>query len=734
MLTISHIVTGRMAQRPWQRLRLWSVGLAAALLVVGALLASPERLAMSERLDPLWQAEALISLGQYREALALLEGLETEGLDSSEVRKILLQRAVCQKFLGRYGEALAGFQALERKFDLIEDYLVFWQGECFEALDRPDDAVSAYTRVLQMESPSLLKDSAVLRAADLRLAQGRAEDAAGLFRHLLGISGQEVRAMVGLVKALEAVGDSAEARKVRLQLVRGYPEAPQTAAALKQMAPLKGVQERFYGAVAYLENKKHRKAAGLFRKIIRDASDRSWRGRAQYELGQVYFKLRDYRTAERAFQKAHRTYGVPKALFDLGRCSVRLGRDVQAAERFEEFARLYPSYTGAAEALWNAAMANERRGGYRQARKIFLKLVARYPRSEFADKGRWRAGFALYKTRDYKEAARTFLRLSRNTSETYLRDQGFYWAGKCYLRSGQEEVGAFWTQRATEGFPTSYYSARARAVLGVTSDIFPAVSDVDPAAAGEAYRPSVYLLKGDVLAALGLYRLAEREYMRAGRVHKNNLFALGDLLQRYERIGSMFLALRVSNLMIDVERRQGIPMTLASFRRLYPTYYWGEISRTARELDLNPNLILAIIRQESAFNEDALSPAGARGLMQVMPTTGRRVARKIRLKGFSVDDLWQAQTSIRLGGRHLSDHLRYFDRSKDRQLGLALSAYNAGLKAARRWSRRLPKGDVDEFVESIPYRETRNYVKLVYRNYQVYSYLQGEDRVQDRAH
>ena len=102
-----------------------------------------------------------------------------------------------------------------------------------------------------------------------------------------------------------------------------------------------------------------------------------------------------------------------------------------------------------------------------------------------------------------------------------------------------------------------------------------------------------------------------------------------------------------------------------------------------------------------------------------------RQLRKVRVKGFKVDDLWQANTSIRLGSEHLSDHLKYFSKKDEpRQLGLALSAYNAGLEPARRWSRRLPKDDVDEFVESIPYRETRNYVKLVYRNYQVYSYLQ----------
>ena len=490
------------------------------------------------------------------------------------------------------------------------------------------------------------------------------------------------------------------------------------------MAPISRAQERFYGGVAYARHREFRKAIVLFRQVVQDASSGTWQGRAQYELGVIYYERRDYRTAERVFEKAHRIYHVPKALFQMGRCSVKLGRDLEAAERFQAFARLYPSLSGAAEALWNAAMAFERLDRYRQARKIFLRLASRYPKSAFADQGGWRAGYALYRMGDYEKAADVFLRLSENTAESHIRDQGFFWAGKCYRQMGDDEKEAHWIRQAAEGFPTSYYSARARAVLGLNSRVYPEAPEPDRMAAESSYEPSPYLLKGDMLAALGLYRMAEHEYRRAERAHRGDLFALGDLQQRYERIRAMNRALQVSYSILDLERRKGIPMTLASFRRLYPTYYWGEVSRTAEEMKVNPNLIMAIMRQESAFNEEALSPVGARGLMQVMPKTGKGIARRIRLKGFAEDDLWEPQTSIRLGTRHLSDHLRYFDKRDSRRLGLALSAYNAGLRAARRWSRQLPKKDVDEFVESIPYRETRNYVKLVYRNYQVYSYLQ----------
>ncbi len=703
----------------------WTAVCGATVLILALLLGSPERLAMSERLDPTRHAELLISQGDYGEALRLLSSLGTEGLDPWSVNRILLQRAICQKFLGRSGEALAGFQALDGKIEHIQDYLTFWQAECLEGLGRSGSAAKLYRRVAALQPASRLKEWAVLRAADLHLARKRASDAIPLYRQLLGISHEEVRALVGLASGLETTGDSTEARKTRLRLVRDYPETPEALEALRQMEPLKQTRERFYGGIAYREHKMLRQAATLFSEIANASSEHHWRGRAHYELGLVQFDRRQYRSAERSFEKAFRVYAVPKALFELGRCAVKTGRDTRGVEQFEAYARLYPNLGGAAEALWNSAMAYERRRKHREARKLFLKLAARYPRSSFADKGRWRAGFALFQVKEYEEAARAFLGLAKNTEESYLRDQGFYWAAKCYHRIGKKEEAALRMEQAAEGFPTSYYSARARKALGLDSEVYPTVPEWSPAVEQEGDPSSPYLTKGDILAALGLYRLAQREYARAERAHSGDRFALNHLLQRYERVGAMNLALGISSRILNLEQEEGVPMTLASFRRLYPTYYWGEISHAAQQLDVDPNLILAIIRQESAFNEKALSRAGARGLMQVMPLTGRMLARQAHVRNFSVDDLWNPRTSIHFGAQHLSDHLRYFDKTEDRRLGLALSAYNAGLNAARRWSKRLPDDDVDTFVESIPYRETRNYVKLVYRNYQVYSYLEG---------
>jgi len=714
--------------------KLWLVGLTALVLLVS--LVSPSRLGKSERQDPLFKIEMLISQGEYGPALSKLHRLDTAKFDAWDLRKVTLQRAICQMRLGNEAVALEHFKKGIKPDDVIADYLAFWMGQCAEATGQVDTAVVYYRKIMDMEPSSLLRNEAVLKAADLLMAREKYRDAVTFYDALIGKSTREDDALSGKLDALMALGDSVGARDVRVQLVRDYPEHKATQQVLANLEDLTDIEEIFAAGVAHMKNKKYRQARALFERVMAESDDKLWQGRAQYELGHVFYFSRQYRSAERAFEKAFKVYGEPLGLFHLGRCAIKRGHDLTATTRFQEFARRYPNMSGAADALWQTGMAYQRRGRHRDARAVFLQLAERYPKSRYADEAAWRAGFALYKTRQFTAASKAFLGLAGRTDEGYMRDQGYYWAGKCFQRLGKEDEAKYWIARASEGFPASYYSARARAVLGIREAVYPSVTDGAPLVVGQSYEPSVYMRKGDMLASVGIYRLAEEEYDRARTVHQSNLFALDDLVQRYERIRSMHKALQVSGAILMLEREQGVPMTLASFRRLFPTYYWGEISHTAQEMDLDPNLMIAIMRQESAFNNEARSRVGARGLMQVMPATGKAMARKENLDSFSTDDLYDPRTSIQLGGRHLSDHMKSFQRDEGRQLGLALSAYNAGLTAARRWSRRLTEKDVDEFVESIPYKETRNYVKLVYRNYQVYSYLQSDvtEEVQELVH
>ena len=529
-----------------------------------------------------------------------------------------LQRAICLMHLGKYADALTILQSSGSTRPEIADYVAFWIGQCAEALGQAKDAENHYAKILHMKPVSLLGDQATHNAARAALAQGNAEGTIAYYQTLVGKRSHEADALAGLVEAWTALGDSVAARETRLKLIKNYPKHPSAYKMLPALSDMRDAEELFYAGVACMHAGKYQQAIDLLRRVIDDSQDATWRGKAQYELGHVYYRSKKYLKAESAFDLAFKVYHIPEALFYLGRCAIKRGHDLTGTTRFREFVRRYPNAKTAPEALWQAAMAYERRGRHSDARKLFLTLAKTYPKSTYADQAAWRAGFALYQTRQYTAASKAFLRLSRQTTASHLRDQGYYWAGKSYQKLGQKEEAQFWIERASEGFPTSYYSTRAHAVLGKTENVHAeAPQPGEHLSVGQSYTPSIHIPKGDILASIGLYRDAEREYDRARQILGRNLFALDDLKPRYERVRAMHKALQISAQIVMLERTKGISMTRASFRRLYPTYYWGEINQVARKMNLDPNLMIAIMRQESAFNTTAISRAGARGLMKV---------------------------------------------------------------------------------------------------------------------
>jgi soluble lytic murein transglycosylase len=155
----------------------------------------------------------------------------------------------------------------------------------------------------------------------------------------------------------------------------------------------------------------------------------------------------------------------------------------------------------------------------------------------------------------------------------------------------------------------------------------------------------------------------------------------------------------------------------------YPQGYWASILSYSRMYGQDPYFVAAIIREESQFSPEALSPAGARGLMQVMPATGDWVAQLIKLRGFDRGKLFESDTGVNIGTWYISHLMKRF---KGDPL-LVAAAYNAGPEAVIGWiSRNGYNGERDAFVEMIPFMETRGYVKKVLRNYAEYKRIYGK--------
>ena len=163
-----------------------------------------------------------------------------------------------------------------------------------------------------------------------------------------------------------------------------------------------------------------------------------------------------------------------------------------------------------------------------------------------------------------------------------------------------------------------------------------------------------------------------------------------------------------------------VPMVY--WKLLFPQPYWADLAANAKKNDLDPDLVASLIRQESEFNPTAVSRANACGLMQLLPSLGKSLARKQNIKHFRTASLFETSVNLALGTVNLNNVLDRFNGQPE----YALAAYNAGDVPVRKWMDAGPYKDIQEFVESIPYSETRNYVQAVLRNQQMYRTLYSE--------
>jgi soluble lytic murein transglycosylase len=194
-----------------------------------------------------------------------------------------------------------------------------------------------------------------------------------------------------------------------------------------------------------------------------------------------------------------------------------------------------------------------------------------------------------------------------------------------------------------------------------------------------------------------------------------------ELAQLYRSAGSYRAAQRLVLDPYKEELARGPSPTLEElWWHAWPAAYLEQVEEATRSPgSVESALVLSIMREESGFRPRVVSPVGARGLLQIMEPTGQRLAQAIGHEDFEADDLFEPRTNIRLGSYYLGELSRRFDG----RLSAAIASYNAGPEAVAAWLEARPELDDDEWIESIPYEQTRSYVKRVLRSLQAYRLL-----------
>ena len=601
------------------------------------------------------------------------------------------------------------------------------EGLAWEAVGERDSAAAAYAAAraaglssidpwLRVRQARVTRDTAVAFRLLADLPPPVAREAGAARAQALLAGGDSAAALEALAQAgrsldfarlARALGDSSRARDALYALMARAPETDDAAAAVG--IALAGLTPRTPPEyVALARAMKPHGAASDARLEVERAIRLGDSSAATLVLaGELLAGAGRYRDAERAYRAAARDSALGAlAIYRRARILARLG-DAGAPEALSGFAQSFPADTAAPTALYVLGDMLADRGEWAGAARWFDELIARYPADLRASLARFR--LAAQALRDGLGDSASALYRAEVAAGAPQRMSARFWLGKLALLSGDSTgARASWLALARED-SIGYYGLRARREVSLPPLRFAAAPAPAPSAAIVAALGRV-----DTLLLAGLDTAAQTEVRTIlARAPQQDLDALLAWSDGLARRGFGPAAVR-----FGWQAALKAPNDPRVLRAIFPWPNRRAVEGEAAEFGVDPLLLVAIVRQESVFDAEALSPAGARGLAQLLPGTAALTARGLDVT-FYPEWITVPDLNLHLGAAHLQELLQRFPGRVD----AAVAAYNAGTAPVIRWLARPGADDPDQFIEAIPYQETRGYVRSVLRNRELYRAL-----------
>jgi len=383
--------------------------------------------------------------------------------------------------------------------------------------------------------------------------------------------------------------------------------------------------------------------------------------------------------------------------------------------------------------LWQRAWSSEEVNNFKAAIETYKQVFG--IEGTRTEEAYYRRALCYYKMAKYDSAIVLLLEFQKKFPGSSYLLAGLFWQGKAHAEVGRiEEAHKAWND-IIQLDPFDYHAHRARQLMGIADS---SVAQIPlPEYAVRAWLDSIpppspkknlsgedslTLLRGIALIYLNNMDIAAFFLDNYENNYPGNLLLQYELAKAYETVGNKARTFRVARRLawrIPTKYRSTMPMQVRSI--IYPSYYLPTIKKYAKQFDVDSFFVIAVMRQESIFDANIVSGAGAIGLMQVMPATGKTIAAELKEKDFAADSLYNPDIAIRYGVYYLQKRLKQFEND----YVLTLCAYNAGSQNAIKWHKRHQDTNYDNdiFVENIGFLETRGYVKKVLGNYWTYKWL-----------
>ena len=663
----------------------------------------------------------------------------------------------------KYQRAARLFSALERQYPLLADYHRYHEARARHRLKQYAAAARLAARVTS--GSALATDAALLQADALR-AQRRWKEAAVLWQAYVDAGkGKrrlgEIHFRLGQAREKEAAAEADAGKKAQLwKRAHGHykkvlvisPMSRHVATARRRVTALSA---RGAGKAELSPWEAYGQASVFFRRMRNSLSERAYaallkrkgvgpklRCQAAYRMAKSVYKQRQraraepmFRAAEQQCRKAGLEDLVVKSIFNGARGLSRAGKFRKAVAQYRRLEKEFSRHTYADDARLRMAEVYMEMGKKGAARKTLAAIPRKYPDGDMKREALWRLARQAYIARRYKRAQKHLDRIIRKLGRAtiyYAHGRALYWKARIMDTRRRGATARKLYARCIQEYPLSYYALQS---FNRLREKHPAqfaalvIKHLDPTGvkpgtwsfSARALFGAPAFLRGVELARLGFGDAAARELARAGiRIKKGGRPAdlwLAAVL--YDRAGIWRHSHQVPRSK-DTGYRYTYPHG-DNFRRWiisYPRAFWPLVQANARSAGVPWQLVLAVMREESGFSPTVESYANAMGLMQLILPTAKAAGKRFKLK-VTRKRLNDPALNIKLGSAYLGSLRRYFSGV----LPLTIAGYNAGGGAPTKWLRRFGKIPLDEYLERVPYDQTRRYTKRVLSSLFIYSVL-----------
>ncbi len=639
----------------------------------------------------------------------------------------------------RYEDALNALHQADAQGDALGDYTAYFAAQA----DLQSSQLAAADGILS-SFPAKFPDSIFASAvpvleANLYLQQGDPQAALRVLRaHASEPVAAKADYLLAYAKAQQMAGQPAEATALFRRVVAGSPlsneatiaQAQLTQSGQWQTLPL---EERRHHADTLYTAGRYAPAGDEFRTLAADPQlSQSERDSLLISAAQCDWKLK--RLSRDELDRvpdsndevgAHRQY----LLMELARTN---NDETTQQAIVTEMEQRFPTSPWLSEALFSSGNMYMLRKDYASAIPYYLEQARRFPHADHAAPAHWRAAWLNYRLRNYSEAARLMDEQLAQFAGGKEVPAALYWRGRLYLdQEHQPAMAAAYFTTETRVYQHYYYAAIAQERLATIGNVTPSTvnmldnmhAETIPTLTEDVPDDDPHLAKAQLLANAGLNDFLSQEIHAAEGSEEWGPLAEARLYASY---GETYRAMRSLKRAIPFYTSAPIDaLPLAYWRILFPETYWSTIKTESERNGLNPYMVASLIRQESEFNPKAISPANAYGLMQMLPSVGRQMAKQEGVSShLETDALLDPTINIKLGTVYLKQTLDKFGGRQE----YAFAAYNAGDSRVTDWQAASSYTGLDEFVESIPFTETREYVQAIIRNEEIYRELDHLDQ------